>query len=115
MIMSSFLLLIKLVTLECSVQLNQTEPAAHVCIRSSQEYQPSGAGGTRSPPAMPHRLQNPKWPLGALVIGHSEQLSQNRIFDPSTPMEKGCDRENGGEGGTWKRNGEEKKRKKHWK
>ena len=29
------------------------------------KYQPSGEGGTRSPPAMPHRLQNPKWPLGA--------------------------------------------------
>ena len=23
-----------------------------------QQYQPSGAGGTRSPPAMPHRLQH---------------------------------------------------------
>ena len=29
------------------------------------KYQPSGAGGTRSPPATPHRLQNPKWlPVG---------------------------------------------------
>ena len=28
------------------------------------KYQPSGAGGTRSPPATPHRLQNPKWPPG---------------------------------------------------
>ena len=26
------------------------------------KYQPSGAGGTRSPPATPHRLQNLKWP-----------------------------------------------------
>ena len=26
------------------------------------KYQPIGAGGPRSPPAMPHRLQNPKWP-----------------------------------------------------
>ena len=25
------------------------------------EYKPSSAGGTRSPPATPHRLQNPKW------------------------------------------------------
>ena len=30
----------------------------------SQEYQPSGKGGTRSPPATPHRLQNPRWPPG---------------------------------------------------
>ena len=29
-----------------------------------EKYQPSGAGGTRSPPATPHRLQNPKWPPG---------------------------------------------------
>ena len=26
-----------------------------------QKYQLSGAEGTRSPPAMPHRLHNPKW------------------------------------------------------
>ena len=31
---------------------------------NSQKYQPSGEGGTRSPPATPHRLQNPKWPPG---------------------------------------------------
>ena len=36
------------------------------------KYQPSGAGGTRSPPATPHRLQRrtacqwvPKWPTGS--------------------------------------------------
>ena len=36
------------------------------------KYQPSGAGGTRSPPATPHRLQcrtacqwAPKWPTGS--------------------------------------------------
>ena len=28
------------------------------------KYQPSGAGGTRSPPATPHHLQNPNWPPG---------------------------------------------------
>ena len=28
------------------------------------KYQPSGERGTRSPPATPHRLQNPKWPPG---------------------------------------------------
>ena len=31
----------------------------------SGKYQPSGAGGTRSPTATLHRLQNPKWPPGA--------------------------------------------------
>ena len=28
------------------------------------QYQPSGARGTGSPPATPHRMQHPKWPLG---------------------------------------------------
>ena len=28
------------------------------------KYQPSSEGSTRSPPATPHRLQNPKWPPG---------------------------------------------------
>ena len=28
------------------------------------KYQPSGEGGTRSPPATLHRLKNPKWPPG---------------------------------------------------
>ena len=28
------------------------------------KYQPSGEGGARSPPATPHRLQNPKWLSG---------------------------------------------------
>ena len=30
---------------------------------AQSKYQPSGVGGTRSPPATPHRLQKPKWPL----------------------------------------------------
>ena len=30
-------------------------------IRKYRKYQPSGAGGTRPPPATAHRLQNPKW------------------------------------------------------
>ena len=29
---------------------------------SIEKYQPSGAGGTRSPPETPHRLHNSKWP-----------------------------------------------------
>ena len=57
--------------------------------RKHEKYQPSSAGGTRSPPAMPHRLQNPKWPPvapkmadGVLkgvqpkVIGHAEPSKQ---------------------------------------
>ena len=31
---------------------------------NKDKYQPSGEGGARSPPATPHRLQNPKWPPG---------------------------------------------------
>ena len=43
------------------------------------KYQPSGKGGTRSPPA--------KSKMAA-----RGQLSQNKFFDPSTPsMRKGCD------------------------
>ena len=72
------------------------------------KYQPSGAGGTRSPPATPHRLQNPKRPPGGpkiadgvwkdgnpKVFGRSKQLLLNKFFDPSTPsLRKGS---NGGE------------------
>ena len=72
-----------------------------------RKYQPSGAWGTRSPPATPYRLLNPKWPTGGpkmangvwkgvqfLVIGRSDQLSLNKFFDWSTPsMRKVRDRE----------------------
>ena len=34
----------------------------------SCKYQPSGAGGTGSLPAMPHHLQIPKWGLGGPKI-----------------------------------------------
>ena len=67
------------------------------------QYQPSnGAGGTSSPPATPHRLQNPIWPLGGPKMangfwkGCSHQLLLNKLFDPSTlSMRKGCDKGNG--------------------
>ena len=46
-----------------------------LCMQNHRDlvkYQPSGAGGTRSPPATPHRLQRrtacqwaPKWPTGS--------------------------------------------------
>ena len=52
---------------------------------SLSKYQPSGEGGTRSPPAAPHRLQNPIWPPGGPKMadgvwkgGHSKQLSLNK-------------------------------------
>ena len=32
--------------------------------QNTTKYQPSGSGGTCSPPATTHRLHNPKWPLG---------------------------------------------------
>ena len=34
-------------------------------VDENNKYQPSGGGGTRSPPATLKRLQNPKWPPGA--------------------------------------------------
>ena len=38
------------------------------------KYQPSGEGGTHSPTATPHRLQNKKWPPGhsGFYLGRSE-------------------------------------------
>ena len=60
--------------------------------KKGKKYQPSGEGGTRSPPATPHRLLNPKWPM--------------RSGDPSTPsMRKG-------DNGEKKEKRKEKKRKK---
>ena len=35
---------------------------------------PSGEGGTRSPPATQHRLQNPKWPTGSGKVSTSRFL-----------------------------------------
>ena len=59
--------------------------------RKSKQYQPSGKGGACSPPATPHRLQNPKCPPGGpkmadgvWVFGRSRQLSLNKFFDTST-------------------------------
>ena len=59
---------------------------------------------TRSPPATPHRLQNPKWTAGdpkmaigvwkgvyPLVFGRSKQLSLNKVSDPSTPSMRKVD------------------------
>ena len=77
------------------------------------KYQPSGEGSTRSPPAMPHRLQNPIWLPGGpkmvnrvwkgvypWVFGRSKQLLLNKFFDPSTPSMRKVD------------DGEEKKKEK---
>ena len=46
------------------------------------EYQPSGAGGTRSPPATPPRLLKPNRPLNPKwLIGFGKRLNL-RLFDP---------------------------------
>ena len=62
-------------------------------IKVKDEYQTSGAGGTCSPPAKPHHLQNQKLPLegpkmadgvwkddNLKVFDRSRQFSQNKIF-----------------------------------
>ena len=53
------------ITLVCLLVPEQSRVTAVKGDKVQNEYQPSGAGGTRSPPATPHRLQNPKWPPGA--------------------------------------------------
>ena len=58
------------------------------------EYQPSGAGGTHSPPATPHRLQRHtacKIQNGPYIYGRSRQLSPNKFFDLSTPSMRKLD------------------------
>merc|ERR1712013_831417 len=56
------------------------------------KYQPSGTGGTHSPPATPHRLPvGPKMADGvwkgieSVVIGRYRQLLLNKFSYPSTP------------------------------
>ena len=72
---------------KCESQCKTNNPLA---LRNEyRKYQPSGAGGTRSPPATPHRLQRrtaykinnghegaPKWPTG------SGKRLNLRLFDP---------------------------------
>ena len=93
--------------------------------KQKKKKQPSGEGGTRSPPATPHCLQNPIWPPGGPkmpdgvwksvyppMFGHSKQLSLNKFFDPSTPsMRKG--RGGGKTGGKKLEIKEEKKKRKN--
>ena len=73
--------------------------------KKEEEYQPSGARGTRSMPATPHRLQNPKWTLWdpkmadgvwkgvyPWISWRFHQLLLNKFFDSNTPpMRKGRD------------------------
>ena len=47
----------------------------HPPNHKSSEYQPSGAGGTCSPPAIPNRPLNPKW-----LTGSGKKYL--RLFDP---------------------------------
>ena len=35
-------------------------PVSSILLMNWEKYHPRGAGGTHSPPAMPHQLQNPK-------------------------------------------------------
>ena len=49
-----------------------------VLIEGMDEYQPSGAGGTRSPPATPHRLQH----LTASLIQNGRRGLERGLFDP---------------------------------
>ena len=37
------------------------KPKSEVWQTTFNKYHPSGAGGTRTPPVTPDRLQNPKW------------------------------------------------------
>ena len=62
------------------------------------KYQPSGEGGTRSPPAKSKlAARGPKMVDGVwkgvypYVFGHSKQLSLNKFFDPSTPSMRKVD------------------------
>ena len=46
-----------------------------------QKIQPSDAGDTCSPPAMPPRLKNPKWPLGVPKMADlSVKVSTRNFF-----------------------------------
>ena len=45
-------------------------PGDFYLMKRFEEYQPSGAGETRSPRTTPHRLKNPKWPPGGLKIAN---------------------------------------------
>ena len=57
------------------------------------QYQPIVAGGTRSPHATLHHLQNPKWPLGGPKMAKWGWKVLNIFFDTSTLMRKVDDRE----------------------
>ena len=66
----------------CYLDITVTQPGLAVVAaraelgKSYEEYQPSGAGGTRSPPATPNCPLNPKWPTG------SGKRLNLRLFDP---------------------------------
>ena len=73
------------------------------------KYQPSGAGGTLSPPATPHLCNTSPPTLSKMadgvqkyvkpyVIGHSDQLLQNKFFDSIIPSMRTCKIQNGRQG-----------------
>ena len=55
-----------LVSLVNKTHLNRNIPLEEH-PKKCPKYQPSGKGGTCSPPATPHRLQNPIWPPGGPI------------------------------------------------
>ena len=76
-----------------SGQLTGESKIKHSFIKD-HKYQPSGEGGTRSPTATPHCLQNPKWLEQFITLGFwaLRPTFAKKFFDPSTPsMRKGRD------------------------
>ena len=69
-----------------------------------KEYQPSSSGGTRSPPATPHCLQNPKWPPGGPKMTNGVLKG---IYPKFLGVLKGHDVEKNGGEKIEKRNGKE--------
>ena len=65
------------------------QPLFH--FHTLSRYQPSGEGGTRSPPAMPAKSKMAAW--GPKNGRRGLERFLNTFFDPSTPsMRKGRDR-----------------------
>ena len=48
------------------------------CNKNTFKYQTSSDGGAHSPPATPHRLQNPKWP----PVGPKMTMGSGKVYTP---------------------------------
>ena len=55
-ILSILMYLYFIITKQFNLQFNQFKPLLDILYIFTEKYQPSGAGGTPSPPATPHRL-----------------------------------------------------------